>query len=104
MMNYTLTIKKHSITFILYHACRASLDLGYVSESPFQRLGFCSNTSAINPGFIASDEILSKVFISIFMIDKLFTDIHMTLFLIFTQQVWHKFDYDVRQNFSVRIS
>jgi hypothetical protein len=28
----------------------------------------------------------------------------MTLFLIFTQQVWHKFDYDVRQNFSVRIS
>ena len=63
---------------------------------PMRILHFCFDNIAVYPSFITCDDILYEDFVSICTVDRLFTDINTSLFLIFLQQAQHKFGCNTR--------
>ena len=92
MINYALTINKHSQHhFHIGPNLPCVFGSGWSFWDPMRILGFCFDNTAIYSSFITCEDILYKDFISICMVDMLFTDINTSLFLIFLQHAQHKF-------------
>ena len=91
VMNYALTIKKHS-----KHHFHIGLNLpcffgsGWCFWDPMWRLGFCFDIKAVNPSFITCDDVLKSFNQHSHGWQALNLHQHV-LFLIFIWQVWHKF-------------